>query len=135
MTVSHLRFGPEPIKAPWLVDMAHYIGVHQAAYFSKCVRGGQAHVGAAQGALGGCSGGGWVLQETPHGAAAERAVCCSPRRAPRFDTLAGLRPGGTVLINAPWKSFEEVEQQMHPMARSRIAQLRPKVRRPAAHAW
>lgn len=35
VTVSHLRFGPHSIAAPWLVDMAHYVGVHQAAYWSK----------------------------------------------------------------------------------------------------
>ena len=57
---------------------------------------------------------------------------CSPAAAhdfpPRFDTLAGLRPGGTVLVNAKWKSFEEMEKHMHPVTRSRIAQLRPKAR-------
>ncbi len=35
VTVSHLRFGPEPIEAPYLVGQAHYIGVHQMVYFSK----------------------------------------------------------------------------------------------------
>jgi hypothetical protein len=35
VTVSHLRFGPQPIRAPWLVDMAHYVGVHQQQYWSK----------------------------------------------------------------------------------------------------
>ncbi len=28
-TVSHLRFGPEPIKAPYLVDNAGFVGCHQ----------------------------------------------------------------------------------------------------------
>ena len=28
-TVSHLRFGPEPIKAPYLVDQAGFVGCHQ----------------------------------------------------------------------------------------------------------
>ncbi len=56
------------------------------------------------------------------------ACCCAPPSLPRFDTLAGLRPGGTVLVNAKWKSFEEMEKHMHPMTRSRIAQLRPKAR-------
>ncbi len=28
-TVSHLRFGPEPIKAPYLVDHAGFVGCHQ----------------------------------------------------------------------------------------------------------
>lgn len=35
VTVSHLRFGPQPIRAPWLVDMAHYLGVHQQQYWAK----------------------------------------------------------------------------------------------------
>jgi pyruvate-ferredoxin/flavodoxin oxidoreductase len=28
-TVSHLRFGPEPIRAPYLVDQAGFVGCHQ----------------------------------------------------------------------------------------------------------
>ena len=28
-TVSHLRFGPEPIEAPYLVQSANFIGCHQ----------------------------------------------------------------------------------------------------------
>lgn len=79
VTVSHLRFGPKHIEAPWLVDMAHYIGVHQQAYWSK------------------------------------------------FDVLAGLRHGGKVLINAPWKTWEEVEAAMPPKTRARVAALRPKI--------
>eukprot|EP00887_Chlorella_sp_A99_P003750 scaffold7.g3750.t1 len=79
VTVSHLRFGPHHISAPYLVGMAHYIGVHQMTYFG------------------------------------------------RFDTLAALRPGGTVLINAPWKSWEEVEKAMPPKTRARVASLRPKL--------
>lgn len=35
VTVSHLRFGPEPIHAPYLVGAAHYLGVHQETYFAK----------------------------------------------------------------------------------------------------
>ncbi|EFN55341.1 hypothetical protein CHLNCDRAFT_134349 [Chlorella variabilis] len=78
VTVSHLRFGPKQIRAPWLVDMAHYVGVHQQQYWSK------------------------------------------------YDVLAGLRRGGTVLINAPWKSWEEVEQFMPVKTKARVAALRPK---------
>lgn len=33
-----------------------------------------------------------------------------------------------MLVNAKWKSFEEMEKHMHPVTRSRIAQLRPKAR-------
>ena len=29
-TISHLRFGPHPIRAPWLVTSASFVGVHQA---------------------------------------------------------------------------------------------------------
>lgn len=41
--------------------------------------------------------------------------------------LAGLRPGGTVLINAPWKTFQEVEAAMPAKTKTRMAALRPKV--------
>lgn len=35
MTVSHLRFGPHPIKSTYLVDKADFIGVHQFGFFQK----------------------------------------------------------------------------------------------------
>ncbi|KAI8468670.1 MAG: thiamine diphosphate-binding protein [Monoraphidium minutum] len=35
VTTSHLRFGKEPIKAPYLVADADYIGVHQPKYLVK----------------------------------------------------------------------------------------------------
>ena len=35
VTTSHLRFGPAPIRAPYLVQQAHYIGVHQSTYAAK----------------------------------------------------------------------------------------------------
>lgn len=64
-----------------------------------------------------------------------RPACPHQRQPPlpptpataRYDVLAGLRPGGTVLINAPWRSFEELERHMHPRTRARLAELRPKV--------
>ena len=28
-TVSHLRFGPEPIRAPYLISQASFVGCHQ----------------------------------------------------------------------------------------------------------
>ncbi len=34
-TVSHLRFGPEPIKAPYLVQSAGFIGCHQFNFIFK----------------------------------------------------------------------------------------------------
>ena len=35
VTVSHLRFGPEPIHAPYLIDKAQFIAVHQFEFLEK----------------------------------------------------------------------------------------------------
>lgn len=35
MTVSHLRFGPRPIRAPYLVQSAMFIGIHQWQFVAK----------------------------------------------------------------------------------------------------
>ena len=35
MTVSHLRFGPRPIKSTYLVQRANFIAVHQFSFFSQ----------------------------------------------------------------------------------------------------
>jgi pyruvate-ferredoxin/flavodoxin oxidoreductase len=35
MTVSHLRFGPEPIRSTYLVTSAQFIGCHQFAFIEK----------------------------------------------------------------------------------------------------
>jgi len=35
MTVSHLRFGPSPIKSTYLVQRANFIAVHQFSFFSQ----------------------------------------------------------------------------------------------------
>lgn len=35
MTVSHLRFGPEPIRAPYLIEAAQFIGCHQFSFLEK----------------------------------------------------------------------------------------------------
>ncbi len=35
LTVSHLRFGPEPIKAPYLIDKANFVAVHQTVFLEK----------------------------------------------------------------------------------------------------
>ncbi|MGE9294532.1 MAG: pyruvate:ferredoxin (flavodoxin) oxidoreductase, partial [Puniceicoccales bacterium] len=35
LTTSHLRFGPLPIKAPYLVDEAHFVGCHQPQFLGK----------------------------------------------------------------------------------------------------
>ncbi|MFI5067929.1 MAG: pyruvate:ferredoxin (flavodoxin) oxidoreductase, partial [Streptosporangiales bacterium] len=34
-TVSHLRFGPTPIKAPYLIDKAGFVGCHQARMIGR----------------------------------------------------------------------------------------------------
>lgn len=35
VTVSHLRFGPEPIRSTYLVDRAHFVGCHQHSLLEK----------------------------------------------------------------------------------------------------
>ncbi len=35
LTVSHLRFGPLPIAAPWLVNKAGFVGIHQFTMLDK----------------------------------------------------------------------------------------------------
>lgn len=35
LTVSHLRFGKEPIKAPYLINHANYIACHKSAYVTQ----------------------------------------------------------------------------------------------------
>ncbi|MFP4358036.1 MAG: pyruvate:ferredoxin (flavodoxin) oxidoreductase [Puniceicoccaceae bacterium] len=35
MTVSHLRFGPEPIEAPYLVNAARFVGCHQFSFIDR----------------------------------------------------------------------------------------------------
>ncbi len=35
MTVSHLRFGPRPIHAPYLVGNAHFVGCHQYSFIDR----------------------------------------------------------------------------------------------------
>ena len=35
VTVSHLRFGPHPIRAPYLITQAHFIGCHQPLFLER----------------------------------------------------------------------------------------------------
>jgi pyruvate-ferredoxin/flavodoxin oxidoreductase len=35
MTVSHLRFGPRPIKSTYLIQRANFVAVHQFSFFSQ----------------------------------------------------------------------------------------------------
>ncbi|NOT12501.1 MAG: pyruvate:ferredoxin (flavodoxin) oxidoreductase [Methylococcaceae bacterium] len=45
-TISHLRFGPEPIRAPYLVQTAQFIGCHQFNFLFKTDMLAQAAPGA-----------------------------------------------------------------------------------------
>jgi pyruvate-ferredoxin/flavodoxin oxidoreductase len=45
-TVSHLRFGPEPIHAPYLVQTAQFIGCHQFNFVFKTDMFSQAAIGS-----------------------------------------------------------------------------------------
>lgn len=60
ITVSHLRFGKEPIRAPYLINAADFVAVHNQSYVDK------------------------------------------------YDVTAGLKKGGTFLLNCNW-SAEELE--------------------------
>jgi pyruvate-ferredoxin/flavodoxin oxidoreductase len=46
MTVSHLRFGPHPIKSTYLIQRANFIGVHQFNFLERYDLLGAAEVGA-----------------------------------------------------------------------------------------
>ncbi len=35
MTVSHLRFGPEPIRSPYLIERANFVGCHQFVFLDR----------------------------------------------------------------------------------------------------
>ena len=35
VTISHLRFGPKPIRAPYLITQAHFIGCHQPLFLER----------------------------------------------------------------------------------------------------
>ena len=63
VTVSHLRFGHTPIMAPYLIDAADFVAVHNQSYVHK------------------------------------------------YDVTAGLKKGGTFLLNCNWKP-EELDTQL-----------------------
>ena len=58
LTVSHLRFGGDPIKSTYLINTADFVAVHHQAYVKE------------------------------------------------YDVLAGLRPGGTFVLNCIWDQSE-----------------------------
>ena len=63
VTVSHLRFGHTPIMAPYLIDAADFVALHNQSYVHK------------------------------------------------YDVTAGLKKGGTFLLNCNWKP-EELDAQL-----------------------
>ena len=63
ITVSHLRFGKDPIRAPYLINAADFVAVHNQSYVDK------------------------------------------------YDVTAGLKKGGTFLLNCNW-SAEELEKHL-----------------------
>ena len=63
VTVSHLRFGHTPIMAPYLIDAADFVAVHNQSYVHK------------------------------------------------YDVTAGLKKGGTFLLNCNW-SVEDLDAQL-----------------------
>jgi len=35
LTISHLRFGPDPIRSPYLIDKANFVACHQCSFLDK----------------------------------------------------------------------------------------------------
>ncbi|MBC2600499.1 pyruvate:ferredoxin (flavodoxin) oxidoreductase [Puniceicoccus vermicola] len=46
LTVSHLRFGPDPIRAPYLISDAKFVGCHQPQFLGRVDMLGKAQKGA-----------------------------------------------------------------------------------------
>jgi len=72
ITVSHLRFGNEPIRSTYLINRADFVACHNQSYVNK------------------------------------------------YDVLAGLKPGGTFLLNTLW-SPEELELYLPASMKNYIA--------------
>lgn len=73
ITVSHLRFGDTPIRAPYLINFADFVAVHNQSYVHK------------------------------------------------YDVLAGLKAGGTFLLNCQWGP-EELEVNLPGQMKRYIAE-------------
>ena len=76
-TVSHLRFGPSPIKSPYLVVSADYIACHNRSFIYQT------------------------------------------------DVLAGIKEGGTFVLNCPWTE-EELDERLPAAMKRTIAQKKLK---------
>ena len=73
ITVSHLRFGKEPIRAPYLINAADFVAVHNQSYVDK------------------------------------------------YDVTAGLKKGGTFLLNCNW-SVDELDKHLPGQIKRYIAE-------------
>ena len=73
LTVSHLRFGPDPITSEYKIENADYIGCHTTSYVHK------------------------------------------------FDMVKNLKQGGTFVLNAPWKTVEELDANLPPAFKRELA--------------
>ena len=78
LTVTDVRFGPEPIKAEYTVQAADYIGCHLASFVDK------------------------------------------------YDMLKNIKEGGTFVLNAPWKTVEELDKNLPPALKHQIAEKKVK---------
>ncbi len=72
LTISHLRFGHEPITSPYLITEADFIACHNPSYVDK------------------------------------------------YDLLAGIKQGGTFLLNSPW-NLEQMETELPASLKRTIA--------------
>ena len=79
LTVTDVRFGPEPIKAEYTVQDADYIGCHLASYVHK------------------------------------------------YNMLKNIKQGGTFVLNAPWKTVEELDANLPPAIKHQIAEKQVKL--------
>ena len=79
LTVTDVRFGPEPIKAEYTVQSADYVGCHLASYVHK------------------------------------------------YDMLKHIKEGGTFVLNAPWKTVEELDKNLPPAMKHQIAEKKVKL--------
>ena len=79
LTVSHLRFGPDPITSEYKIENADYIGCHTTNYVHK------------------------------------------------FDMVKNLKQGGTFVLNAPWKTVEELEANLPPAFKRQLAEKEAKL--------
>ena len=74
LTVTHMRFGPDPITSEYNVENADYIGCHTTNYVNK------------------------------------------------YDMVKNLKEGGTFVLNAPWKTVEELDANLPPALKRQLAE-------------